>query len=149
MSARRYELVYILSPDLGEDQVTGVHDQVQAIVARFNGEIERTDNWGRRKLAYEINHHKEGTYVLEVIRGGGDLMKELDRRLKVVTESVMRHLIVRVDEEQRVVERTRTRRTAKQHRRRVARGLPPEVQEGEKRRDSDDRDEGGFDEAGV
>jgi hypothetical protein len=77
------------------------------------------------------------------------LMKEIDRRLKVVTDSVIRHIVVRVDEEERVVNRTRTRRTSQQHRRRIARGLPPEVQEGEKRRDSDDRDDGGFDEAGV
>lgn len=149
MRTRKYELVYVVSPDVGDDQVSAVHEQVQAIVARFGGEIERTDTWGRRKLAYEIAHHKEGTYVLEVINGGGDLMKEIDRRLKVVTDTVIRHLIVRVDEEQRVVERTRTRRTAQQHRRRIARGLPPEVQEGEKRRDTDDRDEGGFDEAGA
>jgi small subunit ribosomal protein S6 len=149
MSTRKYELVYVVSPDAGDDQVSAVHDQVQAIVARFRGAIERTDIWGRRKLAYEIAHHKEGTYVLEVINGTGELMKEIDRRLKVVTDTVIRHLIVRVDEEQRVVDRTRTRRTAQQHRRRIARGLPPEVQEGEKRRDNDDRDEGGFDEAGV
>ena len=149
MSTRRYELVYVVSPDVTEEQVTALHDQVQAIVARYNGEIEKTENWGRRKLAYEIGHHKEGTYVLEVIHGTGELMKEIDRRLKVVTETVIRHIVVRVDEEQRVVERTRTRRTSQQHRRRIARGLPPEVQEGEKRRDSDDRDEGGFDEAGV
>jgi small subunit ribosomal protein S6 len=149
MSTRKYELVYVVSPDVGDDQVSAVHEQVQAIVARFGGEIERTDTWGRRKLAYEIAHHKEGTYVLEVINGGGDLMKEIHRRLKVVTDTVIRHLIVRVDEEQRVVDRTRTRRTAQQHRRRIARGLPPEVQEGEKRRDTDDRDEGGFDEAGA
>jgi small subunit ribosomal protein S6 len=149
MRTRKYELVYVVSPDVGDDQVSAVHEQVQAIVARFGGEIERTDTWGRRKLAYEIAHHKEGTYVLEVINGGGDLMKEIDRRLKVVTDTVIRHLIVRVDEEQRVVDRTRTRRTSQQHRRRIARGLPPEVQEGEKRRDTDDRDEGGFDEAGA
>ena len=149
MRTRKYELVYVVSPDVGDDQVSAVHEQVQAIVARFGGEIERTDTWGRRKLAYEIAHHKEGTYVLEVINGGGDLMKEIHRRLKVVTDTVIRHLIVRVDEEQRVVDRTRTRRTAQQHRRRIARGLPPEVQEGEKRRETDDRDEGGFDEAGV
>ena len=149
MSTRKYQLVYVVSPELSDEQVTAVHDQVQAIVTRFGAEIEKTDNWGRRKLAYEIGHHKEGTYVLEVINGTGELMKEIDRRLKVVTDSVIRHIVVRVDEEERVVNRTRTRRTSQQHRRRIARGLPPEVQEGEKRRDSDDRDDGGFDEAGV
>jgi small subunit ribosomal protein S6 len=148
MSTRKYELVYVVTPDASDEQVTALHDQVQAIVGRFGAEIEKTENWGRRKLAYEIGHHKEGTYVLEVINGGGDLMKEIDRRLKV-TDEVIRHIVVRVDEEQRVAERARSRRTATQQRRRVARGLPPEVQEGEKRRDGEDRDEGGFDEAGV
>ena len=148
MNTRKYELVYVVSPEATDEQVTALHDQVQAIVARFNGEIEKTENWGRRKLAYEIDHHKEGTYVLEVINGGGDLMKEIDRRLKVV-DDVIRHMVVRVDEEQRVVERARTVRQTEQERRRVARGLPPQIQEGEKRRDSDDRDEDRFDEAGA
>ena len=69
--------------------------------------IEHTDNWGRRRLAYEIGHQKEGTYVLEVINGSGDLMKEIDRRLKVI-DYVIRHLIVRVDEDEQVVERQRS-----------------------------------------
>jgi small subunit ribosomal protein S6 len=151
MSTRKYELVYVVSPDATDEQVTALHDQVQAIVARFEGsEIEKTENWGRRKLAYEIGHHKEGTYVLEVINGGGALMKEIDRRLKV-TDAVIRHLVVRVDEEQRVVIRVRTERQQRQEQRRVARGLPPQVQEGEGRRnrDDDDRDDDRFEEAGV
>jgi small subunit ribosomal protein S6 len=148
MNTRKYELVYVVSPEATDEQVTALHDQVQATVARFNGEIEKTENWGRRKLAYEIDHHKEGTYVLEVINGGGELMKEIDRRLKVV-DHVIRHMVVRVDEEQRVVERARTVRQTEQERRRVARGLPPQIQEGEKRRDSDDRDDDRYDEAGA
>jgi small subunit ribosomal protein S6 len=148
MNTRKYELVYVVSPDATDEQVTALHDQVQATVARFNGEIEKTENWGRRKLAYEIDHHKEGTYVLEVINGGGELMKEIDRRLKVV-DHVIRHMVVRVDEEQRVVERARTVRQTEQERRRVARGLPPQIQEGEKRRDSEDRDDDRYDEAGA
>ena len=79
MSTRKYELVYVVSPDVGDDQVSAVHEQVQAIVARFGGEIERTDTWGRRKLAYEIAHHKEGTYVLEVINGGGVLTVQIEK----------------------------------------------------------------------
>ena len=126
MSTRKYELVYVVSPQVSDDQVGALHDQVQAIVARYNGQIDKTENWGRRKLAYEIGHHKEGTYVLEVIDGSGELMKELDRRLKVLDE-VIRHLIVRVDEEQRVVDRVRGRRQAFVARRRAARGLPAEV----------------------
>ena len=139
---RKYELVYIVSPEATDEQVADLHNQVDAIAQRLHGQIEKTDNWGRRKLAYEIGRHKEGTYVLEVIDGGGELMKEIDRRLKV-TDLVIRHLIVRVDEDQGVVERTRARRTETTRRRRTARGLPPDRQPGEGQRGEldDDRDD--------
>jgi small subunit ribosomal protein S6 len=139
---RKYELVYVVSPDATDDQVTDLHHQVEAIIGRIGGELEKTENWGRRKLAYEIGRHKEGTYVLETINGSGELMKEIDRRLKV-TDLIIRHLVVRVDEEQEVVERARTRRTETSRRRRVARGLPPDRQPGEGPRGDmdDDRDD--------
>jgi small subunit ribosomal protein S6 len=139
---RKYELVYVVSPVATDDQVSELHTQIEAVVQRMGGQIEKTENWGRRKLAYEIGHQKEGTYVLEVITGSGDLMKEIDRRLKVI-DYVIRHLIVRVDEDEQVVERVRTRRTEESRRRRVARGLPPERQPGEGQRGEfdDDRDD--------
>jgi small subunit ribosomal protein S6 len=139
---RKYELVYIVSPDASDDQVADLHTQVDSIVQRMGGQIEKTDNWGRRKLAYEIGRHREGSYVLEVINGDGDLMKEIDRRLRV-TDLVIRHLTVRVDEEQGVVDRTRGKRTETTRRRRVARGLPPDRQPGEGQRGEpdDDRDD--------
>jgi small subunit ribosomal protein S6 len=144
--SRKYELVYVVSPDASDEQVSDLHNQVDAIVQRMGGTLDKTDNWGRRRLAYEIGRHKEGTYVLEVIDGTGELMKEIDRRLKV-TDLVIRHLAVRVDEEQLVVDRSRTKRTETSRRRRVARGLPPDRQPGEGQRgeseeDRDDRFEG-------
>ena len=139
---RKYELVYVVSPEATDAQVTDLHTQVEQITQRLGGTIEKTDNWGRRKLAYEIGPHKEGTYVLETIDGGGELMKEIDRRLKV-SELVIRHLVVRIDEEQSVVDRVRTRRTENSRRRRVARGLPADRQPGEGQRGDvdDDRDD--------
>ena len=87
-----------MSPEASDAQVAELHTQVEQIVQRLAGTIEKTDNWGRRKLAYEIGPHKEGTYVLEAINGSGELMKEIDRRLKV-SDLIIRHLVVRVDEE--------------------------------------------------
>jgi small subunit ribosomal protein S6 len=145
MADRQYELIYILSPDSTEQQVTDLHEQVAAVVSRMAGQIERTENWGRRRLAYEIGHFKEGVYVLEVINGGGDLMKEIDRRLKVM-DQVVRHMVVRVDEEKKVVDRTRTKRQTESERRRVKRGLPPQRQPGEGRSaDSEDDGDDRFD----
>src|SRR5262245_51137959 len=135
--SRKYELVYVVSPDATDEQVTELHTQVEGIVQRLEGQIEKTEQWGRRKLAYEIGRHKEGIYVLEVIHGSGELLKEIDRRLKV-SDLIIRHLVIRVDEEQAVVERTRSTRTATSRRRRVARGLPADRQPGEGQREPDD-----------
>jgi small subunit ribosomal protein S6 len=135
-TTRQYELVYIITPEASDQEIADLHKQIEQIVQRFNGTIDKTENWGRRKLAYEIGHHREATYVVETITGQGELMKEIDRRLRVI-DQVIRHLIVRVDEELRVAERTRDARKANQARRRVARGLPPEPAPGEARGDND------------
>ena len=141
MSARTYELIYILKPDVSEQEAADKHALVAGIVEKMGGTVEKTDTWGRRKLAYEIGHHKEGFYVLEVLVGSGEMMKEVDRRLKV-TEGVVRHLIVRVDESQIKAERARSKRQDESRRRRVARGLPPDRQPGEGPQ-GEDNDDGG------
>jgi small subunit ribosomal protein S6 len=127
-ASRQYELVYITLPDATEQQLAELHGQIEAIVGRFNGQIDNTENWGRRKLAYEIGRQKEGVYVLELITGPGEMVRELDRRLRVI-DAVMRHLVVRVDEELKVADRTRTHRREHSERRRIARGLPPQVEQ--------------------
>jgi small subunit ribosomal protein S6 len=146
MADRQYELVYILPPDTTEQQVTELHGQLDAVVSRLQGTFEKTENWGRKRLAYEIGHNKEGVYVLEVINGSGELMKELDRRLRVM-DQVLRHMIVRVDQEKKVVDRTQTKRRTESERRRVKRGLPPQRQPGEGRPagEPDDSEDDRFD----
>jgi small subunit ribosomal protein S6 len=141
---RQYELVYILSPDATEQETTELHTQVESIIARYQGEMLKTENWGRRRMAFRIGKHREGTYVLEVFKGTGELTKEIDRRLKVI-DNVIRHLIVRVDEELKVAERVRARRQADIDRR-VAKGLPVG---GPKRHRDDDGDNDSGDEAEV
>jgi small subunit ribosomal protein S6 len=137
-----------MRPDATEQQVADLHAQVGQIVSRMGGSIAEKSEAvqafsGRKRLAYEIGHHKEGLYVLEVINGNGPLVSELDRRLKV-TEGLLRHLIVRVDEDQTKAERARTKRTEESRRRRIARGLPPDRQPGEGPQ-TDDADDTGDD----
>ena len=144
-SERQYELVYIALPDSSEEVMADLHQQVAAIAERFGGRIDRTEAWGRRKLAYDINNQREGHYVLEVITGPGAMTAELDRRLRVL-DVVMRHLIVRVDEELAIAERAKTRRKSATVARRVRRGLPPEPTESElhrRREENEDLDAGG------
>jgi small subunit ribosomal protein S6 len=136
MSTRQYELVYIVTPDASEQEIADLHTQIEQIVQRFSGTLDKTESWGRKRLAYDIAHHREGNYVVETISGSGELMKEIDRRLRVI-DQVIRHLIVRVDEELRVAQRTAEARKKFTARRRVARGLPAERQPGEGRGDAD------------
>ncbi len=139
-TSRQYELVYIITPEATEQEVADLHTQVEQIVQRFSGTFDKTENWGRRKLAYEIGRHREGIYVVETISGSGELMKEVDRRLRVL-DQIIRHMLVRIDQDLSVAERRRSARQTASGRRRVARGLPPERQPGEGRGDADQQDD--------
>lgn len=145
MNDRKYELVYVMKPEASEAEVAELQAQVESIIARVGGTLEKTDVWGRRKLAYDIGNHKEGFYVLHVIAGSGELMKEIDRRLRV-TEGLLRHLVVRIDVSEGKAERARTIRVEDSRRRRIARGLPPDRQPGEgpQSADGDDDDRDGY-----
>ncbi|HMF59348.1 MAG TPA: 30S ribosomal protein S6 [Vicinamibacterales bacterium] len=146
-TARQYELVYIVTPEASEQEIADLHTQIEQIVQRYNGTFDKTENWGRKRMAYDIGRHREGNYVVETITGSGELMKEIDRRLRVI-DSVIRHLIVRVDEELRVAQRTTDARKTFVARRRVARGLPPERQPGEGKGDGDNQDDMDMSEGG-
>jgi small subunit ribosomal protein S6 len=124
---RQYEIVYIMTPAASEQELADVQAQIDSAVQRYGATLEKTDNWGRRKLAYEIGGHKEGTYVLQVLSGPGEMVKEIERRLRVF-DTVLRYLAVRVDDDLRIAERAQADRKAETARRRVARGLPPEVE---------------------
>ena len=119
--ARQYELVYVVSPEITDEGVTELHERIAEIVGQLGGSIDKTDNWGRRRLAYEINRHREGSYVIELITGPGTLVTELERRLRVM-EQLLRYLIVRVDEDLRKARRARERRQSRQQRRLAKRG---------------------------
>ncbi len=110
--SRQYELLYVVSPVVTEDGVAELHARIEEIVQQLGGVIEKTDNWGRRRLAYEINRHREGTYVLELVNAPGSILSELDRRLRVM-DDLLRHLIVRVDEDLRKAAHMKARREAK------------------------------------
>jgi small subunit ribosomal protein S6 len=139
-NVRQYELVYIALPDSTEEALADLHQQVASIVERFGGTVDKTEVWGRRRLAYDINNQREGAYVLEVISGPAAMTAEIDRRLRVL-DIVMRHLIVRVDEELAIADRAKTRRKAATVARRVRRGLPPEPTETELHRRQEENDD--------
>ena len=65
MTDRQYELVYIVTPEATEQEIADLHTQIEQIVQRYGGTFDKTENWGRKRLAYDIGHHREGSYVVE------------------------------------------------------------------------------------
>ncbi len=94
---RDYEVLYIVRADLDDDKVQDAVKRVNALIERSGGTVERTNLWGKRKLAYEVKHQKEGSYVLQDFQLDPDRVPELESSLKI-TEEVLRHLIVRKPE---------------------------------------------------
>jgi small subunit ribosomal protein S6 len=94
---RDYEVLYIVRADLDDDKVQDVIKRVNTLIERSGGAAERTNIWGKRKLAYEVKHQKEGAYVLQDFQIDPQRIPELEAALKI-TEEVLRHLIVRQPE---------------------------------------------------
>jgi small subunit ribosomal protein S6 len=94
---RDYEVLYILRADLDDEKVQDAVKRVNTVIERSGGTVERTNLWGKRKLAYEVKHQKEGSYVLQDFQIAPERVPELEAALKI-TEEVLRHLIVRKPE---------------------------------------------------
>ena len=93
---RDYELGFILSPEVNEEQTRAILERVDQIVANHGGQIVRVNQWGRRRLGYPIERHRDGFYVFIDMILTPENVIELDRTLKV-SEEVLRHLIKRRD----------------------------------------------------
>ena len=93
----KYEAMYIVTPEMEDEAIKGVIEKFSGIITANGGEIEKTDEWGRKKLAYPIDYKTEGYYVLMSFTSGPEFPKELDRILGI-TEGIMRSMIVCKDE---------------------------------------------------
>ena len=91
-TTEKYELMYIINPNLSEEETAAVVEKFKALVEQ-NGTLEEMEEMGKRKLAYEINYISEGYYVLVKFTSGPDFPAELDRVYKI-TDGVMRSIIV-------------------------------------------------------
>ena len=88
----KYELAVVVSAKLEDEARAEVIEKVKAMITRFGGNVTDVDEWGKRKLAYEINYESEGYYVLYTFTSAPDFPAELDRVLKI-TDGVMRSMI--------------------------------------------------------
>ncbi|MCG0277656.1 MAG: 30S ribosomal protein S6 [Thermanaeromonas sp.] len=94
---RSYETLYIIRPDLDEEQIEAVVNKFTELIQKNGGEIIQVDKWGKKKLAYEIRKYREGYYVLMQFKGTPAVAQELERVFKI-TDEVIRYLIARLEE---------------------------------------------------
>ena len=91
-----YETMFVLKPDLEEEQLNSLIERFSQVIATQGGTIENVDRWGKRRLAYEVEVFREGYYVIIRFQGGSSVASELDRTFRI-TDEVMRHVILRAD----------------------------------------------------
>lgn len=94
MDTREYELMYIVRPTVVEDQLTTVTDRVGTMVGSIGGEVTESNPWGKRRLAYPIEDHEDGYYILSKVMLPPERTQELENQLRIYDE-VIRHILVR------------------------------------------------------
>lgn len=116
---RTYEIVFIVNPDAEDAEVMRLTEAIQKIITDQGGSITKTEMMGRRQLAYEINHKRDGVYVLLEVDGSGAEIAELERRMRV-NDRILRYMTIRVDEDRRRAQKLKDRRARKAERRPAA-----------------------------
>ncbi len=109
---RTYELMFIVRPDMAEEDQDKLLSTLETVVASSGGQVKNLERMGKRRLAYTVRKFNDGLYMLLIAEGGGGMIHELERRLRV-TEPVIKFLTVRVDEEQKRLDKIKAIRDAK------------------------------------
>ena len=109
---RKYEVMYILRPDIAEEEIEKLTASLEATVTKGGGVVISSEKMGARKLAYTVRKFNDGLYMLMTITAGGDLIAEVERRLRV-TEQVIKFITVRMDEEEKRLAKIRKIRSSR------------------------------------
>ena len=118
---RHYEIIFIVRPDLADDDIQKLITQMEGVVGSAGGKVEKVEKMGRRRLAYRVRKQREGFYVIFQVQGSGDTVREFERRLKVA-DAVIKYLTVCTDETLKRAEKYKALRAKQDSKRR--RGKP-------------------------
>ncbi|MEO8663289.1 MAG: 30S ribosomal protein S6 [Bryobacteraceae bacterium] len=116
---RIYEELFVLRPDVTEDEVNALLDQLRPVITIGGGTIEKEEKWGVRRLAYRVEKKTEGFYILLQFNAPPQTVRELERRLRV-QDSVMKFITVRIDEKLKKIEKRKKQREKRAARKPVA-----------------------------
>lgn len=92
----KYELAVVVKPSLDEEALKAEFESIKELIERFGGTIEKVDDWGKRRLAYEIQKVNEGFYSFITFNSESDTPNEIESRMRI-KENVLRYLVVRQD----------------------------------------------------
>lgn len=95
---REYETISIINPDIPDDSIDRVKGRIVSVLDRLEARILRLDNWGKRKLAYEVNKHGKGVYIYALYLGNPGVVEELERNLKM-WDDVLRFQTIKIDQD--------------------------------------------------
>jgi small subunit ribosomal protein S6 len=109
---RTYELMFIVRPDIAEEDMEKLVSTLESQITGAGGTVKNIERMGKRRLAYTVRKFRDGLYVLFTLEGEGELVKEMERRLRV-TEPVIKFLTVRVDLETKRLTKVRKIRESK------------------------------------
>jgi small subunit ribosomal protein S6 len=130
MEERVYDLIFICRPATPEEDIDKIVATLEHSATQHGGKVEKTERWGTRRLAYRVEKHREGFFVYMVVRSTqGDIIKELERRLKV-SDIVIKYQTVRFDEElkrQQKLVHHRERRASRRPRKQAPPAPPQQV----------------------
>ena len=112
---RIYEELFIIKPDVPDEEADQFVENLQSHLTSAGAAVDKVEKWGKRRLAYRVEKYREGAYVLIQFSGGPEIVKELERRLRV-SDSVLKFITVRIDETLKRLEKrkkVRDKRAAK------------------------------------
>src|SRR6266568_2979749 len=118
-----YEIMFIVNPNTTDEDIDKINGQIETVITSGGGKIEKIEKMGKRRLAYDIDKQREGYYVLFVMTANGDIIKECERRLRVM-DAVIKYLTVRVDDDVRRLEKIRKYRQKRDARRGTGAAAP-------------------------
>lgn len=127
-----YEIMFIVNPNTPEEEIDKINGQIENIITSGGGAIEKIEKMGKRRLAYEVEKQREGFYVLFTTSANGEIIRECERRLRVM-DAVIKYLTVRTDEEMRRMGKLRNYRQKRAARRSsgVRAAAAPSAEEGQ------------------
>jgi small subunit ribosomal protein S6 len=114
--------LFIVKPDVPEEEIDAFVETLRTQLTSVGATVDKVEKWGKRRLAYKVEKFREGSYVLLQFTGGPEIVKELERRLRV-SDAVLKFITVRIDETLKRLEKRKKERDKRAARRAVA--APP------------------------